>query len=133
MRCEVSFAGSEFYISEKDKYPAYQAIRKQFVGAQWLQTCHSIEDMLLKFGVIVITDIDDNIVEVRNIDYEKLHTCILKTIFAAIAPYIKEGSFIHLYDSDGTHWRWVFKDAKCIYVKATLTWKETEETAHECE
>lgn len=44
-------------------------------------------------------------------------------LFNAIAPFVKNNSFIEMEGEDGTRWRWVFKNGKCIEKQAKVSWK----------
>lgn len=41
-------------------------------------------------------------------------------IFNFIAPYVTPGSYVQMSGADGTIWRWIFKDQKCVEVTATV-------------
>lgn len=43
-------------------------------------------------------------------------------LFKAIAPFVKDGSYIEMSGEDGALWRWVFKNGQCREVYATITW-----------
>ena len=45
-------------------------------------------------------------------------------LFEAIAPYIKNGSFIEVIGEDDCRWRWIFKKGKVKQVHATITYEE---------
>ena len=43
-------------------------------------------------------------------------------LFCAIAPYVKDGSYIEMQGEDGEIWRWKFKDGNCYEVYPTIVW-----------
>lgn len=43
-------------------------------------------------------------------------------LFKAIAPFVKDGSYIEMSGEDGALWRWTFKNGQCREVHATITW-----------
>jgi len=45
-------------------------------------------------------------------------------LFEKIAPLVKSGSCIHYTDSEGCHWKWVFKNGKCFKYKAKTIWMD---------
>ncbi|MDR0287809.1 MAG: DUF4262 domain-containing protein [Clostridiales bacterium] len=47
-------------------------------------------------------------------------------MFQKIASYVDEGSFLEYMGEDGAKWRWIFKNGKCIEVKASSTWSEEQ-------
>ena len=133
MSCVICFAEAEFNLSGEQKHTAYQELRKNFLTSNWMKDCHSLEDVLSEFGFETESDENDNIISIEDVDMDNNDNDVIESIFSVIAPFVYEGSYIELYDEYGGKWRWIFRDGKCIYVKATVTWEETEETAHECE
>ena len=47
-----------------------------------------------------------------------------ETFFNALAPFVKDGSYIEMQGEDGGRWRWVFTDGKCKEIAATITWED---------
>ena len=45
-------------------------------------------------------------------------------MFAEIAPYVEDGSYIEMQGEDGAAWRWVFNKGKAREIKATITWPD---------
>lgn len=43
-------------------------------------------------------------------------------VFQSIAPYVKEGSYLHMIGEDGDQWRWVFRNGTCEEIHAKVTW-----------
>lgn len=43
-------------------------------------------------------------------------------LFKAIAPFVKDDSYIEMSGEDGALWRWAFKNGQCREVYATITW-----------
>lgn len=66
-------------------------------------------------------DPDGNIMDIEFIG-EKLYDDF--SIFQAIAPYVKDGSYIEMMGEDGEQWRWVFQDGECQEIKATVSWSK---------
>lgn len=48
------------------------------------------------------------------------------TLFDAIAPFVKEGSFIEMSGEDSTYWRWKFTGGKCIEVYGHVVFDDEE-------
>jgi len=44
-------------------------------------------------------------------------------LFRAIAPYVKNDSYIEIMGEDGEFWRWVFKNGTCIEAVPEIIWK----------
>jgi hypothetical protein len=53
---------------------------------------------------------DDGDFDIIEFDGEKLGDDEL--IFSAIAPFVKDDSFVEMRGEDGSIWKWVFKDGK---------------------
>jgi len=43
-------------------------------------------------------------------------------LFEALAPYVKEGSYIQMLGEEDDMWRWVFSDGKVTEKKPTIIW-----------
>ena len=44
-------------------------------------------------------------------------------ILNVIAPYVNDGSYMHMCGEDGEHWKWVFEDDKCHYKTSKIVWE----------
>ena len=69
-------------------------------------------------------DREGNIVDV------KVEGCILsemREMLAAIAPWVREGSYLSLFSDDGSRWRWVFQQGTCLEIPAELRWPDASE------
>jgi len=47
-------------------------------------------------------------------------------LFKAIAPFVKDGSYIEMVGEDGSIWRWLFKGGKCVEQNATVSYGDDE-------
>ena len=60
----------------------------------------------------------------------KVEGCILsemREMLTAIAPWVREGSYISMFSDDGSLWRWTFHNGKCQEIPAKIHWtSETE-------
>jgi len=45
-------------------------------------------------------------------------------LFGAIAPFVKEGSYIQMMGEDGHRWRWKFNGKACTEVNSTVVWDD---------
>ncbi len=71
-------------------------------------------------------DGDGSIVDV------KVEGCILaemREMLAAIAPWVREGSYLSMFSDDGSRWRWSFQDGKCQEIPAEFRWPDAVELA----
>ena len=53
----------------------------------------------------------------------KVEGCILsemRAMLSAIAPWVREGSYLSMFSDDGSRWRWSFQDGKCQEIPAEL-------------
>lgn len=60
----------------------------------------------------------------------KVEGCILsemREMLAAIAPWVREGSYLSMFSDDGSRWRWSFQDGKCQEIPAELHWPSAVE------
>lgn len=60
----------------------------------------------------------------------KVEGCILaemREMLTAIAPWVREGSYISMFSDDGSLWRWSFQDGKCQEIPAELHWPSAVE------
>jgi hypothetical protein len=48
-------------------------------------------------------------------------------LFAAIAPFVRPGSYIDMAGEDGAMWRWLFHDRAVYVLPATVTYPEPQE------
>ena len=80
------------------------------------QTLHA---MLVGWGWAPTMDKEGNIVDLR-FQHEKMGD--EKALFSALAPFVKNGSFIEMLGDDGDHWRWVFDGARCFQIWPVLVW-----------
>ena len=62
----------------------------------------------------------------------KVEGCILaemREMLTAIAPWVREGSYISMFSDDGSLWRWAFHNGKCQEIPAKICWtSEIEES-----
>jgi hypothetical protein len=43
-------------------------------------------------------------------------------LFATLAPFVDDGSYIHMIGEDGEHWRWIFKGGTMRKQHARMAW-----------
>jgi len=43
-------------------------------------------------------------------------------LYQALAPYMRDGSFLELCNEMGDIWRWVFEGGKCVRVAPVMLW-----------
>jgi hypothetical protein len=120
-----------FFIAKKNHEKALATIKalaneKDAKGKQlfyaWVTTeeyvnAETLEEAMNAWGWEATLDKDGNI-ESLYFTNEKLGDD--GTLFDAIAPYVKKGSFIDLEGEDGTIWRWKFDGKKMKEVAAKI-------------
>ena len=77
---------------------------------------------LENYGYEAEVDDDGSIIGVDFIAHKLAHD--EDTMFQAIAPYVKDGSYIEMGGEDGDLWRWIFKDGTCKEIHAIITWPD---------
>lgn len=81
-----------------------------WVSADYDKTCQTLVDVLGHWGWDASTDDDLNITELwfagDKIGDER-------HLFEAIAPFVKDGSYVSMMGEDGCQWRWYFDGFHC--------------------
>jgi hypothetical protein len=139
----MSQLDSSFFIAAKDKDAALQAIKglagkgdcvdylgngNQHKHFSWVNDdsefldAGNLEEAMDVFRWTPETDSDGNIINV-SFEGEKIGSDAI--FFAAIAPFVKDGSFIKMGGEDSAVWKWVFDNGKVkdIYV-SNRRWEE---------
>jgi hypothetical protein len=57
--------------------------------------------------------IDDN-GDIADLSFQGEKSGQEAVLFEALSPHVKEGSYICMRGEDGEHWRWFFRDNRCI-------------------
>lgn len=66
-------------------------------------------------------DSDGNITAV---DFSGYLTGNEQVVFAEIAPFIKDESYIRMHGEDGTCWMWRFVSGRCKRIDSSIVWEE---------
>jgi hypothetical protein len=53
-----------------------------------------------------------------------------EVIFEAIAPFVKDGSYIQMQGEDGERWRWVFWNGRMRQITSHVLWDYCEGCSH---
>jgi len=69
-------------------------------------------------------EIDEQSGDITDICFEKEKLGDDFILFKAIAPYVKDGSYIEMIGEDNELWRWSFKDGTCREISPKITWDE---------
>lgn len=102
--------GSNFFIAAENKPAALEAI-KELSGRHfdWVKTfidARTLEIALQAWRWGTETDDENNIMEIT---FEGQNSGDEKILFTAIAPFVREGSYIEMVGEEGDLWRWTFK------------------------
>jgi hypothetical protein len=105
---------------------------RAFVDGRRVLECATLEEALGAWRWIAITDdgpdgMTDAVPGPRNIvglEFigEKLGD--EDALFAALAPFVDEGSYVAVVGEDGRVWRWVFRGCRCYCQAGRLTYDE---------
>lgn len=115
---------SMFYIKKENLSNALKAIKnmpsKEYAWVEEeFREVNNLGDMLNKWGWYASFDDEGNITSI-DMDQEKLGDEV--EMFKAIAPYVKENSYIEMMGEDGYHWRWIFDGETCIEKTPIVMW-----------
>ena len=109
-------ASAEFFIKIEDVQAALDALNKiSSIGANF----SDFEEAMADYNFIVEADAEGNYDSICFPDEKWRDADVL---LEAIAPYVKNGSFIEMIGEDGMMWRWLFRDGSCVeqYVKEII-------------
>lgn len=81
--------------------------------------CLTLEEVLDYWGFETTLDAEGSIVDIQFVR-EKLGDEL--KMFRAIAPWVRDSSFIEMVGEDGAQWRWVFEGGQCAERYPTVTW-----------
>lgn len=144
----ISMVDSQFSIKAKDKAKALDAIialtepelmKKQasggsfgpkgktacwysWVNTEELQNAKTLEEAIEIWGWSPVPN--EKTGDIVGIDYDENKIGQESIMFQAIAPYVKEGSYIHISGEGGEQWRWYF-DGKGMeeQIPEEIKWK----------
>jgi hypothetical protein len=117
---------SNFAIKAEDKEKALEAIKElagketihdgsgkhfAWVGTEVFVNASTLNEAMDEWRWEIVEDEDGNVLDIY-FSGEKLGDD--KILFDAIAPYVKEGSYIEMSGEDGYLWRWSFDGKSCV-------------------
>ena len=114
------------YIAMKqgDKKKALAAIKKlgsqSWVNGDSVNRCKTLRAAMEEWSWPIEEDEDDNVV---GIYFHGEKAGAEGQLFEAIAPWVEEGSFIHIVGEDGAHSRYLFDGKGCEEQYAKLVWE----------
>ena len=107
-------------VREDPKTYTGQPYTENRIGAALKQWKKSFERLVFDLGYS-LTDNGDGNVDGIYLEHDKFHDGD-EMFFAAIAPFVKEGSFVQFTGEDDCMWRYAFKNGKCIEQYPIVKW-----------
>jgi len=98
-----------------------------WVDTDEYKNANTLEEALVAWGwrSYVGDGVDDG--DIDNLEFENEKSGQDKLLFAAIAPFVEEGSYVAMRGEDDDVWRWFFRDKKCFTQGAEVTFVFEEE------
>ena len=132
-------SASEFHIAASKKMDALAAVRRlardesamsggSLLGERRYSWVNTDEFRLAKTLEVALAawrwnpTVHGNTHDIVGLDFAGKKSGDDEALFAAIAPYVTDGSYIQMTGEDGAVWRWVFKDGRVREVSPT--WDE---------
>lgn len=127
----ISVQEVKFYIPKENIQGAYEAIKalhgKETRGDHFAWVSHEFyklpdfKSIIEDWGWSVEFDSEGNI---NNLSFDREKIGDEQILFDAIAPFVKEGSFIHIVGEEAEQWKWVFKNNKCVEIQPKVVWED---------
>lgn len=133
---------TDFHMNAADKEPALQAIkalagkgtltdwpsgrrRYSWVDDEDYVNAPTFELAMQAWGWPVETDEAGNVIDINFEDGDnKLGD--EDVLWAAIAPFVADGSYIQMIGEDGEIWRWLFTNGAARNVKPLISWEQQQ-------
>jgi hypothetical protein len=132
----ISLTDSDFRIPASKKAEALAAMKKMdpsvkgrgfwdnkrqwsWVDQEDIERAQSLEEAMTQWRYCPQIDVEGNI---RRIDFEGEKIGQEDELFAVLAPFVEDGSFIEMQGEDGAMWRWVFRDGTVKMVEPKIEW-----------
>jgi len=98
-----------------------------WVDTDQYKNANTLEEALIAWGWSSYVDdgVDDG--DIDNLEFKNEKSGQDELLFAAIAPFVEEGSHITMMGEDMDVWRWFFYDKRCFTQGATMTFVFDEE------
>ena len=112
---------TQFFMDKAGLEPARKAILAAMSTFNWFKKrkALTLEAAAAQCDWALEFDDNDNVIGIEHLnDYQGQE----EKLFAALAPYVRPGSFIQMIGEDGELWRWSFDGVTCREQKPTVTW-----------
>lgn len=128
MSSSMSQLNASFFLHKNFIAKALQAIKdlpdKDYIWVERsFRTINNLPDILKAWGWQIIFS-DDRDVSDIHFNGEKLGD--EDDLFAAIAPFVREGSYIEMVGDEGYRWRWFFHNGKVFNQPAKFVYDEVK-------
>jgi hypothetical protein len=92
-----------------------------WVDTDEYRSANTLEEALVAWGWRSYVDDGADIGDIDNLAFEGEKKGQDEILFAAIAPFVEEGSYVTMMGEDMDVWRWFFVDGKCFAQYAEMT------------
>ena len=123
----ISLADYDFILAAEQKDAALAAMKAlpdghySWVDIDEIRNCKTLEGALREWCYEPEVDDGGNIVGFE-FSGEKIGD--EDRMFRAIAPFVKDGSFIEMHGEDGARWRWKFVNGQMKEINARIVWDD---------
>lgn len=126
---DLKLGETKILIKAENISRAIECFRKKFDDYESVKSgeVNTIEDVFWEFGYNIFADDTGNIIGIDNVCSDLPDG--QKDFFEAIAPYVEDGSYIHLKRED-THWKFIFAngtvrrlDSEIVFYDRTMSYE----------
>jgi hypothetical protein len=127
----MSQVESNFSIAKEDFPHALEAMRAMAgddVHYDWIEKARlakakTIQEAFQEWGWGVTFEDEENESNIDSISFDMEKKGSEEAMFAAIAPWVEDGSYIEMSGEENDHWKWVFQDGEMKEKNGTIVWK----------
>lgn len=118
----MRLVGSRFEIYRGHFTATYEAAMEYAHSVHWadVSDCRLLPDVMRHLRWELVFSPEGDVSDIR-FEGEKLWGD--DKLFAALAPFVRDGSYIEMVGEDGHRWRWTFKDGKMTKRSGVMVWK----------
>lgn len=123
----ISLYTTDFVLAAAHKDDALAAVKAMPSGhCAWMnmeerRRCKTLEEALREWCYDPEMDDGGNIV---GFDFTGEKIGDEELMFRAIAPFVKDGSYIEMHGEDGARWRWKFINGQMKEISARIVWDD---------
>lgn len=129
MSYPMSQISNKFFIPKENIQKVIEVLKTKDPQCSWgdrkYEDCQTIQEIFEYWGWYIGVAFSGNVVEIA---FQGDSLGNEDVLFRAIAPFVKDGSFIHM-KGDGAEyeqWKWIFKNGemKQVFAEITVTFPE---------